>query len=262
MAQGGRLRIAVDIVENPQDVLEPGRYVKLEVSDTGAGMPPEVAERVFEPFFTTKGPDGGSGLGLATCYGIVSRFGGTIKVRTELGSGSTFIVYLPEAKDVRPPRIVPAPADQAAPDHVRILLVEDEPSVREVAHRILVAEGFEVSVAADFPEAQELIKTKASDIDMLVSDVVLPHGNGYELSQIFAEIRPGVPTLLMSGYPLRDGRNVVPDDVFATILPKPFTREGLLTAVRERLDQHARLDQSGVHPVLSGPQRLIHGGRK
>ena len=263
MPRGGRLTLSVASVAvgASHSTLEPGRYVKLEVSDTGEGMTPAVADRVFEPFYTTKGPDEGTGLGLATCYGIATQLGGTIDLRTEPGAGATFTVYLPQTDLAAESGEQPRAIVERANGHARILLVEDDASVREAARRMLEGAGFEVSMAADFPAALDAIHALDSDshdIDLLLSDVVLPHGNGYDLAQALKKKHPEIPTLLTSGYALRGQQGVVPSEALRTILVKPYTKASLLSAVRERLKQPP---DGGGGEVRGGGEALHRGVR-
>ena len=213
----------------------PGHYVTFSVSDTGCGMTPEVRERVFEPFFTTK--DQGTGLGLSTVYGIVKQIGGSIWLYSEPGQGTTFKIYLPrvaEKADGIPRRNY---STDLPPGSETILLVEDEPSVRDLASRILRGQGYTVMEAANGHEAMQLLQDQTKKtIHLLLTDMVMPRMGGKELAERLKNLLPGIKILFTSGY--TDGaivhRGVLhPGTHF---LQKPFTPVVLARKVREVLD--------------------------
>jgi PAS domain S-box-containing protein len=217
--------------------LEPGghRTVCLRVSDTGVGMSPETRARVFEPFFTSKGVGKGTGLGLAVVHGIVEQCRGRIEVESEVGRGTTFSIHLP-ASD----RAGAAAADAAThgprTGHESILLVEDEASLRQLAARALRAQGFSVLLAGDGAEALRLLETHRQPLDLLVTDVVMPHMDGRELADRLRARMPGLKVLFLSGY-MDDAllrRGVF--EAHETLLQKPFTPNALAQRVREVLD--------------------------
>lgn len=205
MPRGGRLalrtlrrrRVAGDggLVELP-----PGPYVLIEVEDDGAGMSAAVRERVIEPFFTTKGVGEGTGLGLSTVHGIVRQAGGTLEIRSEEGLGTTVRVWLPEALAALASS-PEAEASSAAPGRSsgRVLVVEDEPAVREVTRRVLERSGFEVVVAEDAHAALAVLAA-GGVVDVMVSDVIMPDVNGLELREQALVLRPDLPVLFVSGY--------------------------------------------------------------
>jgi PAS domain S-box-containing protein len=205
MPAGGQLTIETanvvlseDYSRSQPEVL-PGNYVMLAVSDTGAGMTKEVQARMFEPFFTTKAPGYGTGLGLATCHGIVKQSGGHIAAYSEVGRGTTFKVYLPKAKatsDARPDESTPK---RRIGSGERILLVEDDVTVREFGRGVLHALGYMVIVAANGAEALERFG-KGAGIDLIVTDVVMPHMGGVKLAEGIRKQAPRVPVLFTSGY--------------------------------------------------------------
>jgi len=209
MPNGGQLRIAAspaDLESSPPGVypaLEPGRYLLLEVEDQGEGIAPEHWERVFEPFFTTKEPGKGTGLGLATVYGIVTHLGGGLSLVSKLGQGSVFQAWLPavEGAVVDPPA-ASRPTGQSAAPHPSgtILLCEDEEAVRLLACRILEAAGYTVIPTASGVEALQKLDAPALGVDLLVTDVMMPGLNGNELAQQLRLRRPEVPVLFISGY--------------------------------------------------------------
>jgi PAS domain S-box-containing protein len=213
-----------------------GRYVLLAVSDTGSGMDPRTRERIFEPFFSTKPKDQGTGLGLATVYGIVKQTGGHIRVYSELGAGTTLKIYLPLSGEIvetsdAAPRIVPAGGTE------RILLVEDEEMVREYVHRMLKRKGYTVLVASMPSEALAIAQREAVPINLLLTDVVMPQMNGPVLASELRRWQPGCRVLYMSGYTanaiLRQGWHEGEID----FLQKPFTQDALGSKVREILDR-------------------------
>jgi CheY-like chemotaxis protein len=241
MPSGGRLTIAtrsesiVAPAPGAKIVVPPGEYSVLSVRDVGIGMDATVQGRMFEPFFTTKEPGKGTGLGLATAYGIVKQSRGHIIVESAPGAGSSFHVYLP--------KVAPANAHEQLHDTARtnggietILLVEDEPAVREVARRILTREGYEV-LEAESGEAA-LAKSAALDsvIHLVVSDIVMPGMRGGEVVRRLQESRAGLKAILMSGYTDDEivrrgiGESAVP------FVQKPFTARELSRVVREALD--------------------------
>jgi two-component system cell cycle sensor histidine kinase/response regulator CckA len=240
MPGGGRLTIETANVELDPEYVEsrgdgtPGANVVLAVSDTGAGMSEEVQRHLFEPFFTTKEPGAGTGLGLATVFGVVKQSGGSIYVYSEEGRGTTFKVYLPAA------RAQPAePAlDGAEPAAERgsetIMVVEDDESVRELVRLMLESRGYRVLAAAGAEEATRLCA--AQPVDLLLTDVVMPEVNGRMLAERLAEISPSMRILYMSGYSdeavYRHGE-ISPNAAF---IEKPFTERALTRKVREVLD--------------------------
>jgi CheY-like chemotaxis protein len=218
--------------------LKPGDYVMLAITDTGTGMSAEVKARVFEPFFTTKDVGQGMGLGLSTCYGILKQSGGHISVYSELARGATFKIYLPQ---VEPQTKIPLQR-LASPDLPRgtetILLVEDDPALREMAATLLRRLGYTVLAAANGLEALRLKQQRGSGhIDLLFTDVVMPHMSGKELADRVQALSPHTRILFTSGYTentivQQGGLN--PGVVF---LQKPFTPSALARKVREVLDE-------------------------
>jgi CheY-like chemotaxis protein len=208
----------------------------LAVSDTGVGMSTDVQNRLFEPFFTTKGPGKGTGLGLATVYGIVKQSGGIIDVYSELGMGTTFRVYLPRMDGAVPTPHAPDGPAVTGRGSETLLLVEDEPSLRDLAREVLETFGYAVVEAAGPEDALERSRAHPGVIHLLVTDGVMPQMNGRQLAVILREERPDMRVLYMSGYTddaiVRHG--VL--DARASFLAKPFTPEGLGRKVREVLD--------------------------
>jgi CheY-like chemotaxis protein len=263
MPNGGRLTIRtsnaeVDVETARRLGLGPGRYVMLEVSDTGVGMDRETRSRVFEPFFTTKDQGKGTGLGLSTVYGIVNQAGGQIGVESEPGRGTTFRVYLPQVERSDP---APAPAPSAGPADApmgtagddlprapravdprreTVLLVEDARRVREVVREILETSGYEVLEARQGAEALKISSRHRGPIHLMVTDVVMPQMSGRELAQRLAPLRPDMRVLYMSGY--TDDAIVRHGVLEAGIafIPKPFTPDALIAKVRQVLDAPVR----------------------
>ncbi len=216
---------------------EPGPYVQLAVSDTGHGMSAEVQKKIFEPFFTTKEVGKGTGLGLATVYGIVRQSGGYILVDSTVGQGTTFRIYLPEVDENVSDYT--APAAHAPSDGTEtILLVEDEESVRMLARRILQRRGYRVFDAGQAEEALVELARIPDTIDLLLTDVVMPGIRGPELAKQVTAQRPNIGVLYMSGYTDRDLIDPDPSDGVHRLLQKPFTPDGLATAVRAAIDEH------------------------
>jgi two-component system cell cycle sensor histidine kinase/response regulator CckA len=241
MPNGGKLIIetATEYVTEAFAAAHPGansgNFVRLSVTDTGCGMSAEVRAHLFEPFFTTKERGKGTGLGLATCHGIVHQIGGHIRVFSEPGTGTTFRIFLPHAEGPAAVRsvtpIVPAPTGTET-----ILVVEDEPVVLRLAVLGLRAQGYTVVEATDGAEALDIAGRIGAGLDLVVSDVVMPGIGGPELVKRLAGVSPGVRSLLVSGHA---ESSVLPAglvDVGTAFLSKPFTPERLARKVREVLD--------------------------
>jgi CheY-like chemotaxis protein len=185
-------------------------------------MSPETVERIFEPFFTTK-PDEGTGMGLATVYGIVEQAGGWIEVESEPGVGTTFSVVLP---------VAPSPEPESPPTETTLLVVEDEPALRQLVATMLAEDGYQVLEARNGLDALAVAERHDGSIDLLITDVVMPHLTGPELARTLQGLRPGLEVLFMSGY--NDSRLVGRGlaEGAARLLVKPFTPEQLLGTVR------------------------------
>ena len=257
MLDGGCLEIATRIQEVGSELarrkpgLSPGLHVVLSISDTGIGMPTDVQDRAFEPFFTTKDRGQGTGLGLATVYGIVDRLGGYIEVQSAPGKGTTMDVYLPssdQVEDVREERL-PAPSSGGSET---ILVAEDEEAVRNLVERMLAREGYRVLAAPSAERALEICDSEGEQIDMLLSDVIMPETSGKELAERIAQRRPGLPVVFMSGYT---------DEIIArhgileegeVLIQKPFDAKELLARVRQTLDAAASRDAETQRPVGAG----------
>lgn len=243
MADGGLLivetkNISLDtaFTEKHPELLCAGDYVQLTVSDTGCGMSPETLQHIFEPFYTTKETGKGTGLGLATVYGIVTQNKGLVLAESTLGSGSTFRVFLPRCGEDEPQEMV---EDRAEPGQVRssatILLVEDEETVRRMTTDILEQIGYTTLVATTPQEAIAICAKKETQIDLLLTDVIMPEMNGRELSRQIESMRPGIRVLFMSGY----AADILPTEeatnADAHFIQKPFTMQTLLNKIEEQL---------------------------
>ncbi len=244
MPSGGKLTIETANVTLDEEYsryhapLQPGDYVMVAITDTGAGMDQDTQSHIFEPFFTTKGPKG-TGLGLSTVYGIIKQSGGYIWVSSEIGKGTTFKIYLPRvASTGESAAQVAAPVEhhKVEPGTETILLVEDEANLRYLARQYLEKQGYKVIEAADGAVAMQIAVAHEAVIHLLLTDVIMPGMNGRELAQRISEIRPNVRILYMSGYT----ENVIGQngtlDPGVRLLQKPFNLRDLRTTVREVLD--------------------------
>lgn len=249
MPDGGLLRIDTANVEVDETCaasrpsLKEGPHVRLRVSDTGTGMPPEVAARAFDPFYTTKGAGEGTGLGLATVYGIVKQAGGYVQIYSEQGMGTTFTALLPvTGRSVKDSRSGSTHEVGHSPQRgeATILMVEDEDALRELTRRILTSAGYEVIVAANGPEALQASSLHREPIDLLLTDVIMPRMHGPALAQRIREQRPEIKVLLMSGFaqPVLNAGGRLPIDM--PLLDKPFSGPQLLSKVAEQLASEAR----------------------
>ncbi len=244
MPVGGTLtietaRVELDERESARHVgLRPGPHVRLRVSDTGAGMPPEVLARAFDPFFTTKARGVGTGLGLSIVHGIVTGAAGSVELNPRLadaGRGTVVEIHLPAAEraaaapPVRPPEVPETRGSET------VLVVEDDPGVRRVTERILVGAGYRTLLAASRADALAIANGDAS-IDLLLSDVVMPERSGPELAADLVALRPGLKVLFMSGYPEDQATRTGIVELGGALVVKPFTDETLLRSVRAVLD--------------------------
>ncbi len=225
---------------------EPGRYVMLAVTDTGHGMSPETQARIFEPFYTTKEVGKGTGLGLSMVYGIVKQSGGYIWVYSEENRGTTFKIYLP-----RVDQPVEAVGAENRPKGVQrgsetILLVEDDPQLRQLSSSILAHCGYKVLTASGPEEGLAICKENHRDIRLLVTDVVMPRMNGRQLAEQILQISPSVKVLYISGYTSNAIVHYGVLDPGLWFLPKPFTLSSLMAKVREVLDSSSSTPQDGA----------------
>ena len=262
MPQGGRLTIEtrdVELDENDSRSHEgapPGKYVMLTVSDTGSGMDTETQAHIFEPFFTTKAPGKGTGLGLATVYGVVKQSDGWIWVDSEPGRGTKFNIHLPRVEESRreesrgkeseaeesqaqaqlASKTVPALA--TAPKGTEtVLVVEDQDGIRDIVRESLRRNGYNVLIAVDGNEALQMASTYADPIHLLVTDLVMPNIGGRELAQRLTPLRPRMKVLFMSGYSEHSALDIEASSQSASVLQKPFSLDALARNVRRVLDE-------------------------
>ena len=241
MPEGGVLTFSTenigfarDLTSTDQEyVMRSGDYVRLRVRDTGVGMDAETQRKIFEPFFTTKEIGRGTGLGLATAYGIVKQSGGYIKVRSLPGKGSEFWIYLPRTDATVAERPVTAQRKDVRPMKGNVLIVEDEAAVRHALHRLLTAEGYAVLTASNGAEGLDLFTSKKDDIELLITDIVMPAMTGQALADKCWSLRPTLKVIYVSGY-TRD--SLLSQQTFADgtqLIEKPFTRETVLARISE-----------------------------
>ena len=255
MPLGGKLTLETDVVEFDADNasghegVNPGKYVRLSLTDTGSGMDKATLDRLFEPFFTTKLRGQGTGLGLATAHGIVKQSGGYIWAASEPGKGATFTICLPWTDEQPAERT--AVADEKVPRGrgERILVVEDEPGLRELCERLLVRLGYRVGTAGSGPDALLLMRARLEP-DLVLTDVIMPGMSGVELARQLRDHWPGVRVLYMSGYPndaLAPHGVLVPGTPF---IQKPFTERALALKVHETLAGKAPAAREGRRVLM------------
>jgi two-component system cell cycle sensor histidine kinase/response regulator CckA len=223
MPDGGSILVAT------RNHTEQGR-VEISVSDTGAGIPPEIQKKIFEPFFTTKQPGKGTGLGLATVYGMVQQSGGSIRLDSTPGQGTTFVISLPRCVQTEaapePPARKPLSAERAI-----ILVVEDEETLRQAMLKQLRAQGYPALAAADGHEALSIL-SRTPQIGIVICDIVMPRMGGRELARLAAQQHPDLRMIFMSGHP-DQAQQLADSAVQAVFLPKPFDAQALLAAIAE-----------------------------
>ena len=242
MPEGGRITLETQNVELGQDFVQrhvgstTGPHVMLSISDTGTGIDPRTLARIFEPFFTTKETGRGTGLGLAMVYGVVKQSGGSIWVYSEVGKGTTFKIYLPQARDISETAVIKKPKVALLHGSETLLLVEDDRGVRELVSSMLKAQGYTVLTAEHPREVEALCEKHSGNIHLLLTDMILPGVTGREIAKRVGLLRPGIKVLYMSGYT---------DDVLiqrhgfeetSAFLQKPFSQASLAAKVREVLD--------------------------
>ncbi|MFP5456632.1 MAG: response regulator, partial [Alphaproteobacteria bacterium] len=248
MPEGGTLSIQTYAVSQADvralgiEIMPVTEYTALRVTDTGTGIPTDNLNKIFEPFFTTKEVGKGTGLGLSTVYGIVKQTGGFIFAESEMGRGTSFVIYLP---------VHQAPAGTVAPKAIvkeastelwgtgTILLVEDEAMVRAVAERALVRQGYKILTATNGEEGLEVLEDRMQQIDLVISDVVMPTMDGPTMARAAREKRPDLPIIFMSGYAEEQLRKSIDIDNIG-FLPKPFSVQQICQAAREALADHVR----------------------
>jgi PAS domain S-box-containing protein len=242
MPGGGEMYIVTENVTldrnyvKPYNV-EPGNYVKISVTDTGVGMDAETEKRIFDPFFTTREMSRGTGLGLASAYGITKNHGGIINVYSEEGSGTTFNIYLPASEAVVMNRVAVVGEEQPLTGHETILLVDDEDMIIDIGEAILMTLGYKVFLARSGKEAVETYRENQDDIDMVILDMVMPEMNGSETYDNLKEINPEVKVLLSSGYSLNGQAKDILSHGCNGFIQKPLNIMDLSQKIREVLDQ-------------------------
>jgi two-component system cell cycle sensor histidine kinase/response regulator CckA len=264
MPQGGSLTIrtgnftASAPVRRGAEMMPPGDYVKVEVTDTGTGIPPEIIDRIFEPFFSTKEVGAGTGLGLSTVYGIVRQTGGFVFVDSRTSEGASFNIYLPIHAEERTAQA--ARRDAVAAEPARdltgigtILLVEDEDAVRLFGARALRNKGYEVLEARSGEEALEVISGHPRSIDLLITDVVMPRMDGPALIRAVRERWPMMKVIYISGYAEDAFRKRLDETGAINFLPKPFSLKQLAGKVKEVMEASARPEPKDRAVQRGGP---------
>ncbi|WP_020585726.1 ATP-binding response regulator [Desulfobacter curvatus] len=218
---------------------EPGNYVKLEVSDTGTGIALHVMEKMFEPYFTTKAQGEGTGMGLAMVQGIVKDIGGTIKVKTALGQGTIFTIFIPiaDSEEIDPyteEAIYPSEGSEM------ILLVDDEPAITKVGKRMLEKAGYDVIIANTPCDALDLFKEKPAIFDLVMTDLTMPGMNGDKLTEKILEIRPDIPVVLCSGYQNKHVMDAEMKHLWHAFVQKPIKQEIFINTIRKVLDENTK----------------------
>ena len=242
MPGGGKFIIKTEAFEYDPEVqealphLQAGKYVLVSVSDTGKGMDQKTIDKIFEPFFTTKEQGKGTGLGLAMVYGIIKQHKGYILVDSEVGTGTRFDIYLPQSENLPEQPGESRHITKSGKGGQTILIVEDDPAVQALLSKLLIEGGYKVLKTGDVYEAIDLTQKNSSSIDLLITDVVMPHMNGRELHKKITAICPEIKVLFMSGY----SDNVISHDGVIDqgiqFIQKPFEMKLLLGKIREILD--------------------------
>jgi CheY-like chemotaxis protein/two-component sensor histidine kinase len=241
MPDGGKLRVTTATVTLSEGLAErehdtaPGDYVVLTVSDTGHGMDAETVGRIFEPFYTTKARGAGTGLGLATVYGIAKQFGGDIEVESEPGAGTAFRLYFPRIADApQPPVSQPIDDGRSLLGTETVLLVEDEEALRSIGKEILEAYGYTVILAGDGVEALEIVRAGSEPIHLVMTDVLMPKMGGIELAEELSTLHSGLKILYTSGY--NDSGTDLSRVTGSRYLQKPYAMQELARTLRDLLD--------------------------
>jgi len=239
MPEGGKLSFAttnikIGSIDSQVLNIKEGDYVKLSISDTGIGMPEEIKSRIFEPFFTTK-KDKGTGLGLSQVYAFVKESKGSLKVYSEPGHGTCFSINLPRHVDLDNKEII----DEQRSDNVvysgsgNILIIDDEKAILNISEEILSSAGYNVICQTDVQQALEILEKES--FDLVISDVIMPEMNGFELAHIIMHKYPNTKIQLCSGFPEHHGKTVTNDKLYKNILQKPFSSDELLKCVNKLL---------------------------
>lgn len=242
MPHGGRLIVETENHEVTNETAKvhshakPGSYVLLTISDTGIGMDKATSDHVFEPFFTTKEPGKGTGLGLATVYGIVKQHNGFLDVYSEPGRGTSFRVYLPSSSGI-PEVGAGSTSDVVVAGTETILIAEDHPALREIAHQVLSSAGYHVLLAKDGEEAVQLVKQDPGGIDLLLVDIAMPRLSGAEAYRQICSLKPGLPVIFSTGFTAESASLTSEIKQGAVFLQKPYTPKTLAQTVRLTLDR-------------------------
>ena len=240
MPEGGELRfdlsrLRVEPGNLPYRDMAPGEWVRVRVSDTGTGISTDALPHIFEPFFTTKSPDQGTGLGLAQVYGIIEQHDGYIDVMSQEEQGTTFIIYMPALEDTVAPRLIPDPVCAKVGHAETILVVEDDEATRRAVCEILESLNYRVLVAADGQEALRIFQQRAEEIELLITDLVMPALGGVALYQELRELHPTVHVVVMTGYPMDADTGELLERGSITWMQKPLGTEALARTVRKVL---------------------------
>jgi CheY-like chemotaxis protein len=242
MPNGGQLTLELsNATVTPMEALRisegrPGEFVLLKIVDTGTGMPPEIMQRIFEPFFTTKGPGKGTGLGLATCFGIIKQTSGMLAVASEVGVGTTFSIYLPRAEAAEVQATAETKTETVGGGSETILVVEDEEILRELAVDVLEGFGYRVIAVEDGLEAVKTLQEQAAQIDLVITDLVMPRMSGRELVAWIAEKYGEMRVVFTSGYTDDEIIRHAIEDAKVEYIQKPYTPKALAQKIRQVLD--------------------------
>lgn len=235
---GGQLNIDIDEITIDDSAsklnLKPRQYVKLIVSDTGEGVPPEIIGSIFEPYYTTKETGQGTGMGLAVVHGIVEKFGGSITVESKLGQGTMFTVYLPMLQKYK--ELHAYKVDSIPTGIERILFIDDEASIAKMGRQILEKLGYSVTTRSSSIEALELFKSRADDFDLIITDMTMPNMTGDQLAIELMKIRSDIPVILCTGYSKKISDELAADIGIKAFAFKPMLKEALAKTVRKVLD--------------------------
>ncbi len=239
--QGGVLGVTLKLVEiNGQFVgLEPGRYLKMEVSDTGCGMAPDISEKIFEPYFTTKKKGEGTGLGLSVVHGIVISHGGHISVYSEPGQGTTFKIYFPQYEDSGTLDDIDRQVEEEPPHGTeRLLVVDDEATIVDVESRILTGLGYQVTGVTSSQEAMQLFARQPEAFDLVITDMTMPKVTGLSLARQLLAMRADIPIILCTGFSETVNEQSAKAIGIRKFIMKHIDRTGLATVTRKTLDEN------------------------
>jgi CheY-like chemotaxis protein len=257
---GGTLEVSLTDVELDFEYtakhpgLKPGTYLKLAVSDTGHGIPPDVQDQIFDPFFTTKKEGEGTGMGLSVVHGIVKSHGGTITVYSEPQKGSIFNVFLPVIEnEIEPETIIEKPVPSGTE---RILFIDDEQTLADLGKQMLESLGYDVAVRTSSIEALELFKNKPDGCDLVITDLTMPQMTGDELAQKLMAIRPDIPVILCTGFSARMDEKKARAMGIREFVYKPLLRRDMAEIIRKVLDGNNTLGDSSIKEPLQLGCRL------